>query len=316
MPTLRPCDLQVVRTVSIDALGKSQTLVKYLAGTAGDEVSINNGKVFVNFTYAGSLLNNSGLTPICGEEERVKIPEGCIFVAGTRKDSLDSRYKEFGFVKVSDIKGKAIPLGKNTGQLSSFQNYNEPRLIRTSAIVEQNVDEELEAKEQQHKQEDEAFIEMLPPAQIERYKRDKQEKEKSMSRTEIVNYDWARWREDWIQKRKEKNDKIIENAMRHIAANSGVDDEVTRSAKSFVNAQEEKKQLEQKWTNTQKSKKKIKHTQSNTLTVTRNAIDDFVKIALKRHPNWTLNQAKEFFFTADQNDPEFRKIMQEMQRQK
>lgn len=97
-------------------------------------------------------------------------------------------------------------------------------------------------------------------------------------------------------------------------ANSGVDDEVTRSAKAFIRKQEEIKKLKN-----QKLKKKVKHTtkhtQSSTLTVERNTIDDFVKIALKRNPSWTLNEAKEFFFTASPNDPEYKKIMQELQKQ-
>ena len=110
--------------------------------------------------------------------------------------------------------------------------------------------------------------------------------------------------------KKKENDKIIEKMLYKIA-NSDVDDEVTRSAKAFVRKLEETKKLKN-----QKVKKKVKHTtkhiQSSNLTVERNTIDDFVRIVQKRNPSWTLNKAKEFSFTASPNDPEYKKIMQEL----
>ena len=183
-------DLCVVEYKTQD--GKTQTLVKYLAGTAGETVTMWNGDIFVNHKRYIGKPNNRRLMPICLEGEEVKIPEGYVFVAGTHEDSLDSRYKELGFIKLRDIKGKAIPFGKNIEQVSNYQNCNEPRFIHTSAIVEQNVDEKLEAKEQKSKQEDEEFEAFLGRKDAERYRRDKQKQEKLMSRTEIANYDWVK----------------------------------------------------------------------------------------------------------------------------
>lgn len=96
-------DLCVVEYKTQD--GKTQTLVKYLVGTAGDPVTMWKGDIFVNYKRYVGKPNNRRLTAICHEGAEVKIPEGYVFVAGTHEDSLDSRYKEFGFVKVSDIQG-------------------------------------------------------------------------------------------------------------------------------------------------------------------------------------------------------------------
>lgn len=108
--------------------GKTQTLVKYLAGTAGETVTMWKGDIFVNHKRYVGKPNNRRLMPICLEGEEVTIPEGYVFVAGTHEDSLDSRYKEFGFVKVSDIKGKAMPLGERIGRPFNVQNYKEPSI--------------------------------------------------------------------------------------------------------------------------------------------------------------------------------------------
>jgi conjugal transfer pilin signal peptidase TrbI len=78
--------------------------VKYVRGVAGDKVTNINGEIFVDYRKIGEVDKKSNLTAI----DSCVIPEGYVFVAGTHPDSFDSRYKEFGLVKVSDIKGKAI----------------------------------------------------------------------------------------------------------------------------------------------------------------------------------------------------------------
>ncbi|MDR2107641.1 MAG: S26 family signal peptidase [Holosporaceae bacterium] len=40
------------------------------------------------------------------------MPEGYAFVAGSHQYSFDSRYKEFGFVDLKDIRGRAIGICK------------------------------------------------------------------------------------------------------------------------------------------------------------------------------------------------------------
>jgi conjugal transfer pilin signal peptidase TrbI len=84
--------------------GLNLTFVKYLVGKSGDVVKKVDDKVYVNSELIGSVKNNEGLAPIEGGV----IPEGYVFVAGTHADSLDSRYKEFGLIKESELKGRGI----------------------------------------------------------------------------------------------------------------------------------------------------------------------------------------------------------------
>jgi conjugal transfer pilin signal peptidase TrbI len=103
---------------------RGRKFIKYLVGTAGDEIkySVGNARigkvVYVGYTRVGwakaSVASVESVSP--GETYHFspipegKIPEGYVFVAGTHEDSLDSRYKEFGLIPVSAIRGKAFGL--------------------------------------------------------------------------------------------------------------------------------------------------------------------------------------------------------------
>lgn len=93
---------------------KGLTFVKIVEGVAGDEVveagrefSIN-GKPMGRAKDAGSVGSMAGVPLELGPTG--KIPQGMLYVRGTAKDSLDSRYKLVGWVPPEDIVGKAIPL--------------------------------------------------------------------------------------------------------------------------------------------------------------------------------------------------------------
>jgi conjugal transfer pilin signal peptidase TrbI len=75
-----------------------------LVGLEGDEVRNIDGQIFVGFQKVGAAKKTELLTPI---KSKI-ISKGFAFVAGTHEDSLDSRYEEFGLVKLSDIQGKAV----------------------------------------------------------------------------------------------------------------------------------------------------------------------------------------------------------------
>ena len=83
-----------------------ENFVKYIAGVAGDEISIIDKDVYVESAHIGKISNESNLHPIAPR----KIPEGYVFMSGTHVYSFDSRYKEFGLIPISQIQGKAIGL--------------------------------------------------------------------------------------------------------------------------------------------------------------------------------------------------------------
>ena len=89
---------------AIDFRGKK--LLKYLVGTEGSKIRNINDVIFVDGKRIGRAEKSKFLTPVKNGE----IPAGQAFLAGTHLDSLDSRYKEFGLVKISDIRGKIIGL--------------------------------------------------------------------------------------------------------------------------------------------------------------------------------------------------------------
>lgn len=82
---------------------KITTIVKYLAGKAGDKISVNDKRIFINDKFIGEAKAKN-LTPI----DEMTIPKGFVFVVGTHEDSFDSRYKEFGLIEERDLHGKAI----------------------------------------------------------------------------------------------------------------------------------------------------------------------------------------------------------------
>jgi len=84
--------------------------IKIVGGVAGDLITIVNHQIWINHTLIGKLRTHTNsqqpLTPIVN----TIIPPGWIFVYATHPDSFDSRYREFGLVKIDKIIGKVIPL--------------------------------------------------------------------------------------------------------------------------------------------------------------------------------------------------------------
>lgn len=90
---------------------KGRTFVKYLVGTAGDEVKYVGKVIYVGLTRVGEAKTTDLLSPT----SEGKIPEGYVFVAGTHEDSFDSRYKEFGLIASDAITG-VVPLMRHSGK--------------------------------------------------------------------------------------------------------------------------------------------------------------------------------------------------------
>ncbi len=94
-------------------VGKTRSLIKRVIAISGDEVRIQNGKVYVNNKKLEEDYIDNNYTS--GDIYIENIPEGKIFVMGdNHENSLDSRI--IGMVDIEDIQGKVfiriLPLSK------------------------------------------------------------------------------------------------------------------------------------------------------------------------------------------------------------
>lgn len=87
---------------------KGHKFIKYIVAIEGDKVINLADAIYVDGLRIGKAERTNQLTPI----DDCEIPEGYVFISGRHPQSLDSRYKEFGFVKISDLKGKVFGLVK------------------------------------------------------------------------------------------------------------------------------------------------------------------------------------------------------------
>lgn len=89
--------------------GKPVNAIKRVSCVAGERLAVKGKNVYCQ----GKLLATAKEMSLEGEplerfEYDGEIPEGKIFVTGTSKDSLDSRY--FGFINASEVKAIAYPI--------------------------------------------------------------------------------------------------------------------------------------------------------------------------------------------------------------
>lgn len=88
-------------------VGNPKYLVKRVIGLPGEQVDIQDGKVYIN----GNLLDESSYlkVPTTGELHIDKIPEDQYFLMGdNRAFSMDSRSDNVGLVSKDDITGNAV----------------------------------------------------------------------------------------------------------------------------------------------------------------------------------------------------------------
>lgn len=90
---------------------KNAHFVKQIAAVEGDFIVIENNTLFINAQAVATLKNDTKtkepLTPIYS----MVIPRGYVFVLAPHERSFDSRYKEFGLVRVQNIQGRALGIG-------------------------------------------------------------------------------------------------------------------------------------------------------------------------------------------------------------
>ena len=83
-----------------------QILAKEIAGLPGDEIRIENNRIYVHGKEIGMLQKATSTgKPLNPITERI-VKAGCIFVKGTHERSFDSRYAEFGLVPMEYIQDK------------------------------------------------------------------------------------------------------------------------------------------------------------------------------------------------------------------
>jgi conjugal transfer pilin signal peptidase TrbI len=87
-------------------LKKGQRFFKRIAGLPGDKVAVEQRRVLVNGTDVGIakqyMLDGHRLAPVAPG----LIPPGYFYVQGTHEMSFDSRYRQSGLVRASQIIGK------------------------------------------------------------------------------------------------------------------------------------------------------------------------------------------------------------------
>ena len=83
----------------------SRDFIKRVIAVGGDTVEIKDGHVFVN----DALVNEDYIAEKTRTEyPKQTVPEGTLFVCGdNRRNSLDSRFPDVGFVPLELVKGKA-----------------------------------------------------------------------------------------------------------------------------------------------------------------------------------------------------------------
>lgn len=100
-------DIVIFKSNMTDESGNSKLLIKRVIGLPGDEITIKDGKVYLNGEIYEEDYTKDGTTT--GFMNEYVVPEDRYFVLGdNRAVSIDSRYDEIGCIHAEDIAGKAV----------------------------------------------------------------------------------------------------------------------------------------------------------------------------------------------------------------
>ena len=78
-------------------------LAKKIVGIPGDEIKIDHQHVYLNGKNYGMILDKTRSGTSIHPISEGLIPEGFVFVHASHPQSFDSRYKEFGLIRVDQI---------------------------------------------------------------------------------------------------------------------------------------------------------------------------------------------------------------------
>ncbi len=99
-------DIVVFKSHLTTADGKEKDLIKRVVAVEGDEIVIEEGRIYINGEELDEDYINGSYTP--GSVE-MTIPKDHVFVMGdNRQNSLDSRDPKVGPVEVDSIRGKVL----------------------------------------------------------------------------------------------------------------------------------------------------------------------------------------------------------------
>nr|WP_257132342.1 signal peptidase I [Bacillus cereus] len=115
---LQRFDIVVVNS-PLENTSNNKTIIKRVIGLPGDTIEYKSQQLYINGLvvkdlYSKGITVDFSLKSIYGFD---RVPNDTIFVLGdNREESLDSRFKEIGFISLNDIEGKLIlrykPLNK------------------------------------------------------------------------------------------------------------------------------------------------------------------------------------------------------------
>lgn len=82
-------------------------IVKKVVGRAGDTVHVQERQLIIN-SCAFETKEQDSMGINLQVNQATKVPTHMFFVAGTHQESFDSRYQDFGFVSLNQIKGVGV----------------------------------------------------------------------------------------------------------------------------------------------------------------------------------------------------------------
>ena len=107
MHDIKRGDVIVFHSDLLTETGQKKLLIKRVIGLPGDQIDINNGKLYIN----GKLQHESYIKEqyTSGSIDGLVVPKGKLFCMGdNRRVSIDSRYEEVGCVSESKVVGKVV----------------------------------------------------------------------------------------------------------------------------------------------------------------------------------------------------------------
>ncbi|MGH1020396.1 signal peptidase I [Bacillus mycoides] len=113
----------VVVNFPLENASNNKTIIKRVVGLPGDTIEYKSQQLYINGLVEKDLYSKGetadfSLKNIYGLD---RVPNDTIFVLGdNREESLDSRFKEIGFISLNNIEGKVVLRYKPFHKLMKF----------------------------------------------------------------------------------------------------------------------------------------------------------------------------------------------------